>query len=393
MDARGARWLCVWAALAGLGASFRTANFQVVAPTPQLAQQVAESAERYRRQLAETWLGQQLPAWSSVCPITVMADQGGPGGATSFGFDRGHVVGWQMIVQGPADRILVSVLPHEVTHTILASYFRAPVPRWADEGAATLAEDEPEQTRQVNLGRQLLQSRRAIPLRSLFVMTEYPRDVIALYAQGHCVTRFLVEWAGRKRFLDFLADGQRQGWDLACRVHYQLSGVDELEQTWLRWMAGTGLPGQPVQLAGRQPASPVVRAQSPAEYPEGSTTSLSARRNTPRPSRADASSPKPVPTANAPAPDGESPPRTAIQVPWTAVPPKGRAAGNRNPARAPSPGGPGGVTGTPALAQARRRHSLSDAGALAEGQRTIAANSNGLHDRFGSPAAPFVTTD
>ena len=69
MDARGARWLCVWAALAGLGASFRTANFQVVAPTPQLAQQVAESAERYRRQLAETWLGQQLPAWSSVCTI------------------------------------------------------------------------------------------------------------------------------------------------------------------------------------------------------------------------------------------------------------------------------------------------------------------------------------
>ena len=44
----------------------------------------------------------------------------GAGGATSFVFDRGEVFGWKMNIQGSRERILDSVLPHEVTHTIFA---------------------------------------------------------------------------------------------------------------------------------------------------------------------------------------------------------------------------------------------------------------------------------
>ena len=43
-------------------ASLRTQNFLITAPTPQLANAVAEAAERYRRDLAIHWLGQALTA-------------------------------------------------------------------------------------------------------------------------------------------------------------------------------------------------------------------------------------------------------------------------------------------------------------------------------------------
>ena len=68
------------------------------------------------------------------------ADHLGAGGATSFVFEHGEVFGWRMTIQGSLVRILDSVLPHEVTHTIFATHFRQPLPRWADEGACTTVE-------------------------------------------------------------------------------------------------------------------------------------------------------------------------------------------------------------------------------------------------------------
>lgn len=115
-------------------AGYRTANFVVEAPSPQLAQKIGDAAEQYRHDLAIEWIGQPLPRWSQPCPITAeVAPTLGAGGATSFVFDRGEVFNWTMTIQGSEERILDSVLPHEVTHTIFASHFRQPLPRWADE--------------------------------------------------------------------------------------------------------------------------------------------------------------------------------------------------------------------------------------------------------------------
>lgn len=126
-------------------ASYRTPNFVIEAPTPELARRIGDAAEQYRHDLAIEWTGRPLPRWASPCPITAeVADSLGAGGATSFVFDRGEVFGWQMTIQGSEQRILDSVLPHEVTHTIFASHFRQPLPRWADEGACTTVEHPSE---------------------------------------------------------------------------------------------------------------------------------------------------------------------------------------------------------------------------------------------------------
>ncbi len=85
MEARLARCAVLVAALSSLGASYRTTNFIVEAPTPQLAEQIGQAAENYRRDLAIEWLGQAIPSWAQPCPITAhVGDTLGAGGATSF---------------------------------------------------------------------------------------------------------------------------------------------------------------------------------------------------------------------------------------------------------------------------------------------------------------------
>ncbi|MCA9047774.1 MAG: hypothetical protein KDA89_03550, partial [Planctomycetaceae bacterium] len=120
------------------GAAYQSRNFVVTAPTEDVARRVGEAAENYRRDLATFWRGEPLPAWSKPCRINVRPGALGAGGQTTFQFVGGEVLNWNMYVQGTVERILDSVLPHEVNHTIFACHFRRPLPRWADEGAATL---------------------------------------------------------------------------------------------------------------------------------------------------------------------------------------------------------------------------------------------------------------
>ena len=146
----------------GAAAKHVSPNFEVEAPTESIAQQVATTAERCRRELAIDWLGHELPNWSGRCQVRVKVGQIGAGGATTFSFSEGEVFGWNMTVQGSLERILDSVIPHEVSHTIFACHFRRPLPRWADEGAATLAEEDSERRRQQKLAEEVLPTKRRI---------------------------------------------------------------------------------------------------------------------------------------------------------------------------------------------------------------------------------------
>jgi hypothetical protein len=258
------------AVFASMGAQFPTTNFLVDAPTPQIAQQVGLAAEQYRKAKALEWLGREMPPWPEPCPLHVTVTMGGAGGATSFAFDNGRVLGQKMNIEGSLDRLLASVLPHEVTHTVFAHHFRTPVPRWADEGGAVLSEDDIERQRHDKLVRQILNGRREIPLRRLFALREYPNDVMCLYAEGYSVAQFLVDRSNRPTFLNFVAQGMSQGWDGAARAYYHYNSVEELEQAWLAHLRETKRP--PVQLAQDRPPAPgsqglLVRQTIPPAQP------------------------------------------------------------------------------------------------------------------------------
>ncbi len=217
------------------GAAHRTTNFVVEAASPEVAKQVADRAEACRVSIARSWIGQELPAWATPCPIRVKLTRGEAGGLTSFGFHRGKVSDQSMTVEGRLDRILASSLPHEVTHTIFAAYFGGPMPRWADEGASLLSEDLREFQRHDGIVEDLLARRGNFPLDRLFEAEEYPSDLMGFYGQGYSVSKFLIEMGGRPRFLQFVRDGARSGWDGAARTHYGLAGLVELDRAWRSW--------------------------------------------------------------------------------------------------------------------------------------------------------------
>ncbi len=238
LSVRG-RWFAPLVAIAFFpllaGASARTTNFVVEARTKEVAQRVAERAEECRISVAKAWLGHELPAWPAPCPIKVVITAGEAGGVTSFGFHQGRVTDQHMTVEGRLDRILASAIPHEVTHTIFAGYFGKPMPRWADEGASLLSEDNRELCRHDDIVVDLLNRGGEVPLSRLFVVEEYPKDLMGFYGQGYSISRFLVEMGGRPRFLRFVRDGLKDGWDSSTREHYELSNVRELDRAWKSW--------------------------------------------------------------------------------------------------------------------------------------------------------------
>lgn len=244
------------------GASHRTTNFVVEARSADVAKKVAEHAEECRKTIARAWLGRELPNWAEPCPVKVKLTGGEAGGLTSFGFDHNHVSDQNMVVEGRLDRILASALPHEVTHTIFAAFFGGPMPRWADEGASLLSEDQRERTRHDQIADDLMARRGEISLGELFQIDEYPKDLMAFYGQGYSISRFLIEIGGRPRFLEFVRDGLSSGWDGATLNHYGLASVREMDRAWRSWHRGlaanrTAPPINDPALAFSEPSQPI----------------------------------------------------------------------------------------------------------------------------------------
>lgn len=262
-------------------AQFRSKNFVVTAPTESQARKIAEVAEHYRRQLSLEWTGRVMPNWTKPCPIKTKIGNVGAGGATTFSFNRGEVFGWRMNVQGTMERILDSVIPHEVNHTVFACYFRRPLPRWADEGAATLTEHESEKYRQTKILNQVIRTTRRIPLKQLLSMKEYPKDmkdVLTLYAEGYALADLLVQQGGKATYLRFLEDAHDHGWETALKRHYTYKSIDDLERRWSDWIvAGSPAvtPKNQLLASNRQPET--VRGQSGSDLRESETARLSSR--------------------------------------------------------------------------------------------------------------------
>lgn len=267
MEARTIRWALCACLPIFLGASYRTQNFIVSAPTQAIAKQVGESAEKFRTDIAVEWLGEPLQAWAQPCPIQVqVGEKLGAGGATSFVFDRGEVFGWQMSIQGSLERILDSVLPHEVTHTIFATHFRRPLPRWADEGACTTVEHTSERTKQQQMLIQFLKTGRGISFSSMFAMKEYPADVLPLYAQGHSLASYFIAQGGKQKFLKFVADGlQDENWSRTVQAHYGYEDLRVLQSTWLDWVRNGSPPLQTASTSTPQPSLLSVSQPGPAQ--------------------------------------------------------------------------------------------------------------------------------
>lgn len=347
--------------LVAQGAAYRTTNFLVQAPTPQLAKQFGDWAEYYRREKALLWLGQEMPTWGQPCPLYVHVTWEPPSGATSFNFANGQILGMKMEIQGPLDRLISSVLPHEITHTVFAYYFRCPLPRWADEGGSVLSEDALERERHDKMVRNILNHGQQIRLRTLFSLMQYPPGhdrILCLYAEGYSVADYLVKRSDRQTFLKFVAHGMSYGWDSAVRTYFHHNSIEELEEAWLAYLRQTR--GQPhillAQEHGPQPASapadpaartvvrltvppaaplpltPVYRGQAPEETGAPAAAPVPVHLGAPQMGGSAPPNGLPAPAADAFLPSAGSPP------PAASVPPVAFAPAGFLPPATPPPG-------------------------------------------------------
>jgi hypothetical protein len=158
-----------------------------------------------------------------------------------------------MTIQGSRERILDSVLPHEITHTIFATHFGRPLPRWADEGACTTVEHAAERQKQEQLLIQFLTTNRGIAFNKMFAMMEYPSDMLPLYSQGYALAQFFIAQGGKQKFVRYVGEGMAtNNWTATTRKYYGYESLSDLQVTWVEWIR-----------QGRQTPVPAAFAKAP----------------------------------------------------------------------------------------------------------------------------------
>ncbi|MCU0710785.1 MAG: hypothetical protein MUC43_01915 [Pirellula sp.] len=225
-----------------------TPNFTVYANDADWAKEVSTAAESFRKALAIHWTGNELPQWSKPCILFVQDNPRAlASGETNYTLVNGAVINFKMTVRGTRERIIDSVLPHEVTHTIIASHFAPygrPVPRWADEGMCTTVEHEAERRKHDQLLIKFLMDGKGLRFATLFLLEDYPADPLPLYAQGYSLTSFLIAQGGEqgpRTFIRFLEAGMKNNdWVAATNEVYGYPLVGKLQTAWNDWVNAGG---------------------------------------------------------------------------------------------------------------------------------------------------------
>ena len=226
-----------------------TPNFRIIHSDRALAERIAREAESARSAQVKRWMAGVPPAsaWSPKCDIHVYAtattfsretgQRPESPGFSTISMGDGRVVARRINLRADHANVVDAVLPHEVTHVVLADLFPTEqIPRWADEGMAVLAEPAKEQALRAADLEQPLASGRVFPVDKLVSM-DYPQDESwsLYYAQSVSLTRFLVESGSPDRFVKFVRLAQKSGTEPALRSAYAIRDFSELHERWVEY--------------------------------------------------------------------------------------------------------------------------------------------------------------
>lgn len=112
---------------------------------------------------------------------------------------------------------------------------------------------------------QFLRTNRGIAFNQMFAMTEYPADVMPLYAQAYSLAEYLISLGGRRRYIEYLDEAMRTNqWGEATNRFYGISDLGSLQNVWLAWVA-QGFP--PIAPSGGPAATLVAQQRRPRPEP------------------------------------------------------------------------------------------------------------------------------
>ena len=155
-------------------------------------------------------------------------------GFSTMGVSGGQIVTRRVNLRADHPQMLAAILPHEVTHVVLADVFtEQQIPRWADEGMAVLAEPATEQAGRASDLNAPLAEQRLFKLSQLMSI-DYPESKHwnLFYAQSVSLTQFLVGQGTPSQFVAFIKNAQRNGPETAVREVYKFDGLDDLDSRW-----------------------------------------------------------------------------------------------------------------------------------------------------------------
>jgi hypothetical protein len=246
-------------------ARMETANFRIFHNQQrEVAEQVAQVAERTRVDMQKKWFAAVEADWNPRCDIYLHAtaqdysrSTGVPSqspGHSSFRCEDSRVVGRRIDLRCDEANMMTAVLPHETTHVVLADRFGdRPVPRWADEGIAVLAEPRERVERHLRNLPRLRQENQLFQVGQLMQLADYPKAqaITAFYAQSVSLVEFLTELKGPHTFSQFLQEALKGGYESALQRYYSFRNFSELQQAWTqRTFSG------PVTASGKAKTAP-----------------------------------------------------------------------------------------------------------------------------------------
>ncbi len=214
-------------------------NFTVIAPRgDHLADKILARAEELRRAIALEWLGEELPDGKGRTHITVELSKDKDEGLTWLcGQGRAVRGDHRMWLTTTPERAVGSTLEHEVTHVVLAVRFPQGMPAWANEGIASLADDEARQRIRGDLRAEWARSGQWPSLEKVLYQRKLDPSDQSGYAASVSLTEYLLTKGDRRAVIAFVELAATDGWDAALGKSYGISGIAELQRQWQAWAA------------------------------------------------------------------------------------------------------------------------------------------------------------
>ncbi len=231
-----------------------TPNFRIFHnQSTEVVEQVARAAETARLMASRKWFNDNGVAWNPICEIYVYASRkeylqetrapmDSPG-HTRVESEGPRIVSRQIHLSGEDKGMLTHVLPHEVTHAVLAGRFDGrPVPRWADEGMAVLS--EPRERVERHLANLVNQRRdgQLFTVREILTLDRWPQAnrIGAFYAESVSLVDYLCRLKSPEVFTQFMRDAMNSCYEKSLERHYGIRDLQVLEQNWQQFAFGNG---------------------------------------------------------------------------------------------------------------------------------------------------------
>ena len=237
-----------------------TGNWQAVESTwfrvfhqnsEEVAIQVARQADAAKASSSRRWLGNDGEHWPFRCDIWLYPTgdlysraTGVPStspGHSTFQAENTRVLSRKIELRMDHPNLVDAVLPHEVTHVVLAGQFgKNFLPRWLDEGMAILAEPRERIRRHTDHIPRYASEGTLLGAGQLITLSDYPdaTKVGIFYAQSVSLVEFLCSLKGTQAFTLFVKDAVGGDWESALKRHYNIDGFAGLERQWRgEWVA------------------------------------------------------------------------------------------------------------------------------------------------------------